>query len=104
MLGCACHNIDKLAYKTLQNAGISDYLSFPLIQDKNKALEWLKTLPDNLKATQYYKDLEAHIAEANSFICIVGYDATNLRWAEVGKSDVAQQILGEEIARVFANR
>lgn len=101
LLACSCNGVVPALRGILKNAGISDWLNFPICQGKKYALQTLDQFPDYYKNLLEWGALRNSINNRSSFAVVVGYDADNFKWADIALGDIKSKIDAEVIAKAY---
>lgn len=103
VVACACGSSEDLARKTIKKAGCSNWLQVPIYTGKSKVNEFVASLPPIWQDSEGLDKLLAHISNLSSYVCIVGYNETEFRWADIRFGDIKSRLDGELIAEKFGN-
>lgn len=101
LLTCDCGGAEPLARSVLRSAGVNDWLKTPISRGRQNAMDWLVTLPDNLKALPEYGALVLSLKGRGRFSVVVGYTANEFKWADVGSGKMSDKLDGEVLAKHF---
>lgn len=103
LLTCDCGGAEPLARSVLKTAGVKDWLKTPIARGRQKATEWLDSLPETLKQTPEYQALQLSLKGRGKFSVVVGFSTTEFKWADVGSGRINEKLDGEVIAKHFEN-
>lgn len=103
LLTCDCGGAEPLARSVLKSAGVENWLKVPIEKGRQRAVNWLETLPDQLKGTPEYGALMLSLKGRGRFSIIVGYTSDTFKWADVGSSNLTEKLDGEVLAKHFEN-
>lgn len=102
VLACQCGSATPLARKTLNNAGVTNWMSIPIHRGKEYCLTMLSHYPEEFKQLLAFRALEDFISSHGTFVCFVGSDESSFYWADVSKNDPKSVWDAEAIIKQFA--
>lgn len=82
-VACTCNSSESLVRKHLRLNNCADFLRVPVVRGKDKSLSLLTTLPQHEKL----HDLRRYIEANSKFAIIIGYNDTQMGWADVASAD-----------------
>ena len=92
-----------MARAVLKSAGVRNWLKTPIVKGRQRAINWLNGLPENLNKTPECQALIKSIKDRGRFSVVVGFTTNMFRWADVGSGKVNEKLDGEIIAKHFEN-
>ena len=101
LLVCDCGGAEPLARSVLKSAGVENWLKTPIERGRQRAVNWLENLPDQLKSTPEYGALRLFLKGRGKFSVVVGFTTNEFKWADVGNGRINEKMDGEIIARHF---
>ena len=103
LLTCDCGGAEPMARSVLKSAGVKEWLKTPIARGRQKATEWLDSLPETLKHTPEYQALQSSLKNRGKFSVVVGFTTNEFKWADVGSGKINEKLDGEVIAKHFEN-
>ena len=103
LLTCDCGGAEPLARSVLKSAGVQNWLKTPIVKGRQNATMWLDTLPEKIKSLPEFQALQLSLKNRGRFSVVVGYTASEFKWADVGSGKINEKLDGEVIAKHFEN-
>lgn len=100
---CSCGGADRTAREVLRKGGVDNPLEFPLTSSKAASIKELEAFPPRFKELPQFKALYEHVKQAGRFVIIIGYsaDPLQLKWADVARGSIKENLDGEILVEYF---
>lgn len=102
VLACQCGAAEPLARQVLEPVVPTTWLSVPIHKGKEHCLDVLEQFPAPYHALLAYQALVEHLANAFSYVVIVGYDHEYFYWEDVASNAPAEVAKATAIIKRFA--